>query len=308
LGGHGKNSKTLIDYPTPDEFKQTEEKPRVERIFAIERVNVKRMKKLEDDCQEAEALAGETPSVPNPGGESFAPVDQSQEGATVQTATCKSTSSKKRDVKGLSKCETAHIEETKELPVDDISESQDRKRKKHKTTEYFYLLERKALRMMRRYYKEAFEKYASKYKYKQNLKRLPKNLVDGYFKEYVILEFARNPLALDMLGCHDLVLALETIILCDRYNKGEQVTEGLDFDQIRNLLNKYNSKNLKEFFSNPAHAFLFSHYHRLSSKDDAEAQKHVDHEKLSQQMESLFSKSLKALPGSLRATVTRKDY
>mmetsp|Transcript_59 Transcript_59/g.53 ORF Transcript_59/g.53 Transcript_59/m.53 type:complete len:163 (+) Transcript_59:1901-2389(+) len=162
--------------------------------------------------------------------------------------------------------------------------------------------------MMRRYYKEAFEAYASKYKYKQNLKRLEKNLADKYFYEYVDVEFQRNQHTLNYIGRDEMVLALETIILCDRYNKNEKVTEGLDFDQIRNLLNKYNSKNLKEFFKNICHAFLFSHYFRLSSQGDVKAQKHVDQEKLAKQMESLFKKSQLALPESIQATVTVMNY
>ena len=38
-----------------------------------------------------------------------------------------------------------------------------------KTTEFKYLLERKALRIMRRYYKESFEKM---YKYKQKMREM----------------------------------------------------------------------------------------------------------------------------------------
>lgn len=215
---------------------------------------------------------------------------------------------KKRDVKLEQKIREHQDEEDKEAPADDISESKDRKRKKHKTTEYYYLLERKALRMMRRYYKEAFETYASKYKYKQNLKKLERAVVDQYFSEYVQVEFSRNQSTLYSIGSDDIALALETIILCDRYNKNEKVTEGLDFDEIRNLLNKYNSKNLKDFFKNTAHAFLYSHYYRLSSKDDVKAQSHVDQEKLYKQMESLFKKSLKALPESIKDTVTKATY
>lgn len=215
---------------------------------------------------------------------------------------------KKRDVK-LDQKQQEHLdEELKEKPADDIEESQDRKRKKHKTTEYFYLLERKALRMMRRYYKESFESYASKYKYKQNLKRLERPQVDEYFREYVEVEFARNKATMTFIGKEQLVVALETIILCDRYNKNEKVTEGLDFDEIRNLLNKYNSKNLKEFFQNIAHSFLFSHYYRLSSEVDVKAQHHVDQEKLGKQMENLFKKSLKPLPDSIRSSVTQEEY
>lgn len=217
-------------------------------------------------------------------------------------------SKKKRDIKTEQKQKEFADEEMKEKPADDISETQDRKRKKHKTTEFFYLLERKALRMMRRYYKEELENYASKYKYKQNLKRLEKHLADQYFREYIDIEFAKNKDTATLLGKDQLLVALQTIILCDRYNKNEKVTEGLDFDEIRSLLNKYNSKNLKDFFKNPCHAFLYAHYHRLSSKADVKNQSHVDQDKLIKQMESLFKKSLKALPDSIKTTVTQEEY
>lgn len=215
---------------------------------------------------------------------------------------------KRREIKQENKIKEDIDEEIKELPADDVSESQDRKRKKHKTTEFFYLLERKALRMMRRYYKEALEQYATKYKYKQNLKRIEKRLADQYFREYVDIEFSNNKDTLEMLGKEQLVVSLQTIILCDRYNKNEKVTEGLDFDEIRNLLNKYNSKNLKEFFMNHSHAFLYAHYYRMSSAEDVKNQGHVDEDKLIKQMESLFKKSVKALPDSIKTTVTRSKY
>jgi hypothetical protein len=219
-----------------------------------------------------------------------------------------STPSKKRQVKVEQKMQEDVYDEKKEDTIDEFANCSSTKRKKHKTTEYFYLLERKALRMMRRYYKEAFENYASKYKYKQNLKRISRTLADQYFREYVDIEFERNKDTLKSIGKENMVTALQTIILCDRYNKNELVTEGLDFDQIRNLLNKYNSKNLKDFFKNISHAFLFSHYHRLRSDVDVQDQDHVDQEKLGKQMESLFAKSLMALPDSIKATVTRNAY
>jgi hypothetical protein len=220
----------------------------------------------------------------------------------------KGDSKKKRDVKLAMKKEEITREEIKEKSVDDVEEVQDRKRKKHKTTEYYYLLERKALRMMRRYYKDAFEAYASKYKYKQNLKKLDRATADQYYREYVAKEFDRNQDTLLEIGSQELVLALETIILCDRYAKKERVIEGLDFEEIRNLLNKYNTKNLKEFFKKTAHAFLFSHYFRMNSGSDVKSQSHVDQDKLGKQMESLFKKSLEALPDSIKATVTKSKY
>lgn len=236
-------------------------------------------------------------------------VNQSMEGSKVQHKLMKVThySNRKRNKKADEKA-TECYPEPSEKAVDDISESKDRKRKKHKTTEYFYLLERKALRMMRRYYKESFEDYSSKYKYKQNLKRLDRPTVDQYFREYVVVEFERNKSTMSFIGSEQLVEALETIILCDRYNKDEKVTVGLNFDEIRNLLNKYNSKNLNHFFKTCSHAFLYAHYFKLSAAKDVTTQGHVDQDKLKKQMESLFDRSVTFLPDSIKATVMTDAY
>lgn len=215
---------------------------------------------------------------------------------------------KKREKKEEIKTVIDDYEEQKDLTIDDVEESQERKRKKHKTTEYYYLLERKAIRMMRRYFKESFEDFSKKYKYKQNLKKLERSTIDRYFREYVYFEFSRNRIAIETIGSENILHALETIILCDRYNKNEKVTEGLDFDEIRNLLNKYNSKNLKEFFKNLSHALLFSHYYKLSSKLDVSKQRHVDQTKLNKQMESLFKKSMESLPDTIKSVLSQEDY
>ena len=236
-------------------------------------------------------------------------VSQSMEGSALQKKVLKVThvTNKKRSQKATEKAADNDYKPSGKAS-DDVSESQDRKRKKHKTTEYFYLLERKALRMMRRYYKESFEEYASKYKYKQTLKKLDRSTVDQYFKEYVLVEFANNSSTLKAIGADNLINALQVIILCDSYNKNERVTDGMDFDEIRNLLNKYNSKNLNSFFKTHAHSFLYSHYFRLSAANDVTNQGHVDQDKLKKQMESLFERSLDFLPDLIKSTVTQHTY
>jgi len=162
--------------------------------------------------------------------------------------------------------------------------------RREKTTEYHYLLERKAIRMMRRYYKDTFEDYADKhkYKYKQNMKRMHRSAVDQYIVEYIDEEFKHFPKTKDYMGNQKIWVALETIILCDRYKKHEPLTEGLDFDEIRQLLNKYSTKLLKQFLENSIHCFLFIHYYNKSSMEDAHAQKHVSKQKLAGQMTKIY--------------------
>ena len=64
-----------------------------------------------------------------------------------------------------------------------------------------------------------------------------------------------------MNGIHE---SMKTLILCDRYNKGESIVKGLDFDPIRNVLNKYNTKNLNIFMSNVSNSFLYLHFFKKS--------------------------------------------
>jgi len=127
-----------------------------------------------------------------------------------------------------------------------------------KTTEFKYLLERKALRIMRRYYKESFEKM---YKYKQRMREMTEveleNMISSFAKqELVSLE---SPLSPGLLN--QVYHSLKIIILCDRYNKGEYVLKNLDFTLIRNVLNRYNTKNLTAFLSIAANSFLFIHFY-----------------------------------------------
>jgi hypothetical protein len=179
---------------------------------------------------------------------------------------------------------------------------------REKTTEYFYLLERKAIRMMRRYYKDAFELYANRYKYKQNMKNLPRHIVDKYFLEYVQEEFKAFPQILDHLGLENLWVSLETIILCDRYKKSEPLTKGLRFEEIRLLLNKYSSKLLKKFLENKIHSFLFVHYYKMRSIKDAKEQNHVDGEKLVNQMAKIYNIWRNNLPCYISNAVACEVY
>lgn len=191
-----------------------------------------------------------------------------------------------QEVSQRTTCDGTHHQHQKVFSVK--SKSNNSTNKRDKTTEYYYLLERKAIRMMRRYYKEAFEQFAQKYKYKQYLKKLIRAVADKYFLEYVDHEFKNFPQTVNFFGAQCLATSLQTLILCDRYKKNEPVTEGLDFEEIRMLLNKYNSKLMKEFLDKPIHAFLFSHYYKINSIKDAHEQRHVDSGRLMTQMSKIY--------------------
>ena len=69
---------------------------------------------------------------------------------------------------------------------------------------------------------------------------------------------------------------MKTLILCDRYNKGEAIVAGLKFDDIRNVLNKYNTKNLNVYMSNIANSFLYLHFYMKYAYKSCKDQTDVD--------------------------------
>ena len=73
---------------------------------------------------------------------------------------------------------------------------------------------------------------------------------------------------------------MKLIILCDRYNKDEPIIKELDFTIIRNVLNKYNSKNLSIFLNQGANAFLFINFFKMGALATSKEQKDVDSDKL----------------------------
>jgi hypothetical protein len=89
---------------------------------------------------------------------------------------------------------------------------------------------------------------------------------------------------------------LKTIIFCDRYKKSEQITEGLNFVPLRNVLHKYNTKNMSKFLSDPSFAFLYTHFFLKHGKKATEEQQEVDKEKLIFSMKKLMKEAFNYLP------------
>ena len=105
-----------------------------------------------------------------------------------------------------------------------------------KYTEYKYLLERKSIRLMRKFYKDRFDKFSIKFKFKQRVRFMSLQEMDQVTHLFVQHEF---PSFLSNMSIEQLVVlytALKSIILCDRHKKNEPVIEGLDFKVIRSIL------------------------------------------------------------------------
>jgi len=95
----------------------------------------------------------------------------------------------------------------------------------------------------------------------------------------------------------NLVEPLQLLILNDRYLKNEPVTEGLDFSCIRDVLFRYNTRNLVEFFGIKENAFLYMFYYEKLGPRNAKDQKDVDPVKLETEMKELYDEALKYVPG-----------
>lgn len=173
--------------------------------------------------------------------------------------------------------------------------------RKTKTTEFAYLLERKAFRMMRKYYKEKFEFTVEDPDYKKNLPSMTAeelNTLVCKFMEKELHSFCSLLTEKDYERTRD---ALKTIVLCDRYRKKERISEGLDFTPLRNVLHKYNTRNLIELLSDASYSFLFTHFFLMHGQKSSEEQEDVDREKLIQRMRHLMNEASNYLPSEINA-------
>jgi hypothetical protein len=169
-------------------------------------------------------------------------------------------------------------------------------RTRKKTTEFNHLLERKTFRMMRKYYKKSFERFASPYNYKTNVKIMNPEEMDQLVIGYMKSEF---DFLLGLLAGNELMqmaVCLKRIILSDRYNKGDRVTYGIDFTTVRNLFNRYSTKALNEFISIPVNSILIVHFYLKQGKILSFTQNDVDRQKLNHQMQWLIRVAFGYLP------------
>jgi hypothetical protein len=161
------------------------------------------------------------------------------------------------DVKNQSPSETCE-----ELTITTPNKPQ----RKTKTTEFAYLLERKAFRMMRKYYKEKFEFQVENAEYKKKLPSMSAIEINTLMTTFMDQEFGQILKLLSTADYERTRDALKTIILCDRYRKSEQISEGLSFLALRNVLHKYNTRNLIEFLSDASFSFLYTHFFLKNGK------------------------------------------
>lgn len=180
-------------------------------------------------------------------------------------------------------------------------EKSKRSTRKTKTTEFAYLLERKAFRMMRKYYKEQFEFTVDCADYKKNLPSMTAKDINGLVDKFMNQEFGFLFVLLTENDLERIRDGLKTIILCDRYKKKELISEGLDFVPLRNVLHRYNTRNLIEFISDASYAFLYTHFFLKEGRKAVAEQEDVSGEKLTQRMRHLMKESSNYLPSEINS-------
>lgn len=194
---------------------------------------------------------------------------------------------------------------------DDSSYEESKSNFKSKITEYSYLLQRKGLRTMRRYYKEKFEQSNIVPNYKKMVRHLSYEEMDEAISRFIKTEFKYLNDYGEYVEFIQLKESLKTLILCDRYNKQEPIIQGLNFDVVRNVLNRFNTRHLIEFFSDKSYALLYVHYFEQQGEKDAKRQTDVEESKLIQEMQNLYDeadKYLKLSCENFKQEVERKVF
>ena len=125
-------------------------------------------------------------------------------------------------------------------------------------------------------------------------------------KNFIRIEFPYLQLFSEYINFIHLEYTLKVVILCDRYNKQESIIEGLDFTVLRNVLNKFNTRNLLNFLSQESNAFLFVHYFEAEGRNNAENQSDVEVDKLFKELQALYDEADKYVEIQLKEFIEQK--
>lgn len=136
------------------------------------------------------------------------------------------------------------------------------------TKVYPFKLNQKIIRILRKHYKNLFEKYL-----KQNnvvFNRAAKNMKKEKFDDFLLSMmdelFVDHLDALDENTVESLMTSLSTIVLKERYKKKEDIVKDLDFTELNELLSNTTSKRTMLYFSKKENAFLYIYFFLLECK------------------------------------------
>mmetsp|Transcript_6954 Transcript_6954/g.6128 ORF Transcript_6954/g.6128 Transcript_6954/m.6128 type:complete len:246 (-) Transcript_6954:108-845(-) len=197
-------------------------------------------------------------------------------------------------------------------PTNEISEREDEKPlikdtkvSKRKLTEFGYLLQRKGFRLMRKYYKEKFEEFAKRFNYKKRVKVLSPQEINEIITAFAEMEFGSILPIFEEREFEELVKNLKTIILSDRSNKKEAMTQDIDFSIFKNLCAKYTNKKMKLFMQESTNSFLYTHFYLINGRLTCYEQKDVNQENFNTQMKKLVLESCQYLSSSVKPVYER---
>ena len=151
-------------------------------------------------------------------------------------------------------------------PSQNKIEKKDTKSSRKKLTEFGYLLQRKGFRLMRKYYKEKFEKYAQQFNYKKRVKKISSEELTKLMVQFAQIEFCSILPVIPGNEFSEIINNLKRIVLSDRSNKKEPMINGIDFSSVKNLLAKYTQKSMKKFLQVSSNSFLYTHFYLINGR------------------------------------------
>ena len=101
--------------------------------------------------------------------------------------------------------------------------------------------------------------------------------------------------------------SIKTIILCDRYRKKEAVSKGLNFSVLRNVLHKYNTKNLGEFMKDASYSLIYSNFYLKYGQTACQEQQDVCPQKFMKRMIYLREHAIRYLPEAVNSILNQNN-
>ena len=122
----------------------------------------------------------------------------------------------------------------------------------------------------------------------KQVRQLDIEQLEQAIRQFIEIEFEYLLVFEEYINFMRLEECLKTLILWDRYNKSEPIIEGLQFEIVRNVLNKFNTRNLIDFLSDKSYALLFLNYYEKAAERDWFTQEEAEPERLIQEMRALY--------------------
>mmetsp|Transcript_13037 Transcript_13037/g.13026 ORF Transcript_13037/g.13026 Transcript_13037/m.13026 type:complete len:93 (-) Transcript_13037:1-279(-) len=79
------------------------------------------------------------------------------------------------------------------------------------------------------------------------------------------------------------------------------MTQGIDFNPVKNLLAKYTKSKMKAFLKDPINSFLYTHFYLINGKNSCYEQDDVDQDNFNTQMKKLLEESSNNLSPQIKS-------